>query len=112
MTQHPVTPRRRVRTTWLQLRTRRDADYALRAAVSTLVLAITGGLQCLLNELRLTWNRLRLLPGDEAGYASKSVIIVALLVLLAIAAGGILYTQVISKAIHTRIGCDQGRPCG
>jgi hypothetical protein len=89
-----------------------DAGYAPRAAVTTLVLAITGGLEYLVNELRLTWNRLRLLSRDEAGYTTKTVIITALLVVIAIAAGAILYTPVISKAIHTRRPCDTGRPCG
>jgi hypothetical protein len=115
MTHYLVTPFRRTRTrlrTRLQLLARSDAGYALRAAVTTLVLAITGGLEHLVDELRLTWNRLRLLSRDEAGYTTLTVIIVALLVVIAIAAGAILYTQVISKAIHTRRSCDTGRPCG
>ncbi len=48
-----MTPLRRDRTT-LQLLARSDAGYALWAAVTTLVLAITGGLEYLLNDLRLT----------------------------------------------------------
>jgi hypothetical protein len=42
---------------------------------------------------------------DDAGYTTQAVIITALLVVLAIAAGAILWTHVISKAIHTRHGC-------
>ncbi len=115
MTHYLVTPLRRTRTrlrTRLQLLARSDAGYALRAAVTALVLAITGGLEHLVDELRLTWNRLRLLSRDEAGYTTLTVIIVALLVVIAIAAAAILYTQVISKAIHTRRSCETGRPCG
>jgi hypothetical protein len=115
MTHYLVTPFRRTRTrlrTRLRLLARSDAGYAPRAAVTTLVLAITGGLEYLVNELRLTWNRLRLLSRDEAGYTTKTVIIGVLLVVIAIAAGAILYTQVISRVIHTRRPCDTGRPCG
>ena len=101
MTHYLVTPFRRTRTR-LQLLARSDAGYALRAAVTTLVLAITGGLEYLASELRLTWNRLRLLSCDEAGYTTRAVIITALLLLIGIAAGAILWTQVISKAIHTK----------
>jgi hypothetical protein len=64
-----------------------------------------GGLEYLLNELHLTRKRLRLLSRDDAGYTTQAVIITALLVVLAIAAGAILWTHVISKAIHTRHGC-------
>ena len=110
-TRHLMTPLRRTRTR-LQLLARSDAGYALRAAVTTPALAITGGLEYLLNELRLTWNRLRLLSRDEAGYTTKTVIIAALVVVIAFAAFVFLWMTVISKAIHTRIGCDPGRPCG
>jgi hypothetical protein len=41
-TQHLVTPRRRTRTTRLQLLTRRDAGQALKAAVTTPALAGPG----------------------------------------------------------------------
>jgi hypothetical protein len=99
-----VTPLRRTRTR-LQLLARSDAGHALQAAATTLVLAITGGLEYLVNELHLTWKRLRLLSRDDAGYTIQAVIITALLVVLAIAAGAILWTHVISKAIHTRHGC-------
>jgi hypothetical protein len=105
MTHYLVAPFRRTRTrlrTRLQLLTRSDAGHALRVAVTTLVLAISGGLEYLLSELQLTWKRRRLLSRDDAGYTTQAVIITALLVVLAIAAGAILYVKVISKAIHTR----------
>ena len=57
MTRQLATPLRRTRT--LQLIARGDVGYVLRAAVTTAVLAITGGLECHLHELQLTWNRLR-----------------------------------------------------
>ena len=41
---YPVTPLRRTRTR-LQLPARSDAGHALQGAVTTLVLAITGGLE-------------------------------------------------------------------
>ncbi len=64
-TRHLVKPLRRAWTK-LQLLARSQAGYAPWAAVTTLVLAITDGLEYLLNELRLTWIRLRLLSRDEA----------------------------------------------
>jgi hypothetical protein len=99
-----VVPFQRTRTR-LQLLARGDAGPALQAAATTLVLAITGGLEYLVNELHLTWKRLRLLSRDDAGYTTPAVIITALLPVLAIAAGAILWTHVISKAIHTRHDC-------
>jgi len=80
--------------------------------VTTLVLAITGGLEYLINEMRLTWNRLRLVSRDEAGYATKTVIIAALLAVIGFTAFVILWMTVISKAMHPRISCQPGRPCG
>jgi hypothetical protein len=85
--------------------------YALRIAVTTLVLVATGGLEYLGNELRLSWNRLRLHSRDEAGSTTTRVIIVALVV-IALAAFVVLWMTVISKAIHTRVGCHPGKPCG
>jgi hypothetical protein len=111
MTCHLVTPFRRTRAR-LQLLARSDAVYALRVAVTTLVLTITGGLEYLVHELRLTWNRRRLLSRDEAGYTTKTVIIVGLVVVSAFAAFVFLWMTVISEAIHTRVSCHPGRPCG
>jgi hypothetical protein len=72
-----------------------------------------GGLECLVNELRLNWNRLRLLPRrDEAGYTTTTVIIVAFVVVIAFAAFVFLWMTVISKSIHTRMSCHPGTPCG
>lgn len=96
----------------MRLVARSRAGYALRAAVTTLVLAITGGLEYLINEMRLTWNRLRLVSRDEAGYATKTVIIAALLAVIGFTAFVILWMTVISKAMHPRISCQPGRPCG
>jgi fatty acid desaturase len=86
--------------------------YALRAAVTTLVFVTTGGLEYLVNELRLSWNRLRRLSRDEAGYTTTTVIVVALVVVIALAAFVVLWMTVISKAIHTRVECHPGKPCG
>jgi hypothetical protein len=86
--------------------------YALRAAVTTLVLVTNGGLEHLVNELRLTWNRLRLLSRDEAGYTTKTGMVVGLVVVIALTAFVVLWMTVISKAIHTRVGCHPGKPCG
>jgi hypothetical protein len=86
--------------------------YALRAAVTTLVLVTNGGLEYLVNELRLSWNRLRLLSRDEAGYTTKTAMVVGLVVVIALAAFVVLWMTVISKAIHTRVGCHPGKPCG
>lgn len=99
-----LAPFQRTRTR-VQLLARGDAGHALQAAATALVLALAGGLEYLLNELHLTWKRLRLLSRDDAGYTTQAVVITALLVVLAIAAGAILWTHVISKAIHTRHGC-------
>ena len=111
MTRHLATLFRRTRTR-LQLLARGDADHALRAAVTTLVLVSTGGLEDLVNELRLTWTRLWLLTRDEAGYTTTTVIIVGFVVVIAFAAFVFLWMTVISKAIHTRVSCHPGRPCG
>jgi hypothetical protein len=91
---------------------RSDAGSARRAAVTTLVLVITGGLEYLVDELRLTRNRLRLPPSDEAGYTTTTLILVALVVVILFAAFVVLWMTVISKAIHTRTSCHPGRPCG
>lgn len=99
-----VAPFQRTRTR-LQLLARGGAGHALQAAATTLVLATTGGLGYLASDLHLTWKRLRLLSRDDAGYTTRAVTITALLLVLAIAAGAILWTHVISKAIHTRHGC-------
>jgi hypothetical protein len=81
--------------------------------MTTLALAAAaGGLGYLVDELRLTWNRLQRPARDEAGYATKTVIIAGVVVVITVAAGAILYMQVISKAIHTRRSCYIGRPCG
>ena len=111
MTRNLATLFRRTRTR-LQLLARSDASYALRAAVTTLVLVTTGGLEYPVNELRLTWNRLRLLSHDETGYTTTAVIVVALVVVIAFAAFVVLWMTVISKAIHTRVSCHPGKPCG
>ena len=97
MTNYLFTPFRRSRAR-LQLLARGEIGSAVQAAVVTLVLAISGGLEYLANELQLTWNRLRLLSRDEAGYTTQTVIMTALLAALAIAAGAIIYTKVIDKA--------------
>ena len=86
--------------------------YVLRAAMTTLVLVTTGGLEYLVKELRLTWNRLRLLSRDEAGYTTMTRIVVALLVVIAMVGFVVLWMTVISKAIHTRVECHPGKPCG
>ncbi len=109
MTRHQATLFRRTRTR-LQLLARRG--YSVGAAVTILVLVTTGGLEYLLNELRVTWNRLRLLSRDEAGYTTTTGIIVALVVVIVFAAFVVLWMTVISKAIHTRVSCHSGRPCG
>lgn len=91
------------------------AGYALRPAVATLVFAMCGGLDSLVREVQVTWVRLRRLhvvSRDEAGYTIQGVIMTALLAALVIVAGTIVYTQVISKAIHTRTPCVSQRPCG
>ena len=102
---------RRTRTR-LQLLARSDARCALRAALTTLVLVTTGGLEYTVNELRLTWNRLRLLSHDDAGYTTTALIVVALVVVIAFAAFAVLWVTVISKTIHTRVSCHPGKPCG
>ena len=86
--------------------------YVLRAAMTTLVLVTTGGLEYLVKELRLTWNRLRLLSRDEAGYTTMTRIVVALVVVIAMVGFVVLWMTVISKAIHTRVECHPGKPCG
>jgi hypothetical protein len=111
MTRHLATLFRRPRTRW-QLPARRDAGYALRAAVTTVVLVTAGGLEHLVNELRLTWTRLRLLSRDEPGYTTTTLIMVALVVVIALAAFVVLWMTVISRAIHTRVPCHPGKPCG
>ena len=111
MTRYLLAPFRRTRARWQPL-ARSHAGYALWSAVTTLVLSITGGLDYLVTELRTTWKGLRLLSRDEAGYTTKIVIVVGLLVVIAFAAFVILWMTVISKAIHTRVTCHPGRPCG
>jgi hypothetical protein len=86
--------------------------YALRAAVTMLLLVATGGPEYLVNELRLKWNRLRPFSPDEAGYTTKTAMAVGLVVLIAFTAFVALWMTVISKAIHTRVGCHPGKPCG
>jgi succinate dehydrogenase/fumarate reductase cytochrome b subunit len=98
--------------TRLQLLARRDAGSVLRAAVTMLAVVTTGGREHLVNGLRLAWNRRRLLSRDDAGYTTTSVIIVALVVVIALAAFVFLWMTVISKAIHTRVSCHPGNPCG
>ena len=97
MTHYLVGPIERSRT-----RLRRMSSATLGAtlagAATTLVLAITGGLGAIANEAQLTWNRLRVLSRDEAGYTTQTVIMTALLAALAIAAGAIIYAKVIDKA--------------
>jgi hypothetical protein len=80
--------------------------------VTTQVLVTNGGLEYLVNELRLSWNRLRLLSRDEAGYTTKTAMVVGLVVVIALAAFVVLWMTVIAKAIHTRVGCHPGKPCG
>lgn len=99
-----VAPFQRTRTR-LQLLARGGAGHVLQAAATTLVLATTGGVEYLVNDLHLTRKRLRLLSRDDAGYTTRAVIITTLLVALAIATGAILWTHVISRAMHTRHGC-------
>jgi hypothetical protein len=111
MTGHLATPFRRTRTR-LRLLARHYDGYTLRAAVTTLVLVTTGGLESLVNELPLTWNRLRLLSRGEAGYTTTKVIIATLVVVIALAAFVVLWMTVISKALHTRVSCHPGQPCG
>jgi hypothetical protein len=111
MTRHLAVLVRRIRTR-LHLRIQHDAGHALRVAVTTLVLVTTGGLEYLLNELRLTWNRLPLLSRDEAGFTTTTLVIAGLAVVIAFAAFAVLWMTVISKAIHTRVSCHPGRPCG
>ena len=108
MTRHRATLFRRTRTR-LQLLARRGYSVG---AVTILAVVTTGGLEYLLNELRVTWNRLRLLSRDEAGYTTSTAIIVALVVFIAFAGFVVLWMTVISKAIHTRVSCHAGRPCG
>jgi hypothetical protein len=52
MTRQLATRLRRTRTR-LQLLAPQNARYPLRAAVTTLALVAIGGLECLVNELRL-----------------------------------------------------------
>jgi hypothetical protein len=111
MTRHLATLFRRARTR-LQLLARRHAGYALSAAGTTLVLVTTDGLEQLVNELRLTWNRLRLPARHEAGYTTTAVMIGALILVIGFASFVVLWMTVISKAIHTRTSCQPGRPCG
>ncbi len=98
-------------TRW-QLLARSVAGHALRAAVPTLVVVTTGGLEDLVNELRLIWTRLRLLSRGEAGYATRTAVIVSLVVVIAFTAFVVLWMTVISKAIHTRVSCHPPSPCG
>lgn len=111
MTCHLATLSRRIRTRF-PLLARSVAVDPLRAAGTTLMLVSLGGLEDLVNELRVTWNRLRLLSRDEAGYTTTTAIVVALVVVIAFGTFMILWTTVISKAIHTRVSCHPGRPCG
>jgi hypothetical protein len=112
MTRHLATLFRGTRTRW-PLLVRSDAGYARRTAMTALVLAITGGPEHLVDELLgLTRNRLRLLPGDDAGYTTTTAILVALVAVIAFAAFVVLWMTVISKAIHTRVTCHPGTPCG
>jgi hypothetical protein len=53
------------------------------------VLVTTGGLEHLVNEPRLSWNRLRMLIRDEAGYTTA--IVVALVAVIALAAFMVLW---------------------
>ena len=111
MTRHRATLFGRTRTR-SQLLARHDAGYTLRDAVMTLILVTTGGLEHLVDELRLTWNRRRPLFREESGYTTAMVIVVALVVVIAFVAFAVLWMTVISKAIHTRVGCHPGKPCG
>jgi hypothetical protein len=111
MTRHLAIVFRRTRTR-LELLGRSDARYALQTAVTTLVVAITGRLEYLVNELWVPWIRSRLLSRDEAGYMTKTLIIAGLVVVVAFAAFVFLWMTVISKAIHTRVSCHPGSPCG
>ncbi len=77
-----------------------------------LVLVTIRWLEHLVTELRLAWNRLRLLSRDEAGYTRTTVIIAAFVLLITFALFGVLWMTVISKAIHTRMSCNPGKPCG
>ena len=104
LTRHLATLFRWTRTR-MQLLARRDAGYALRTAVMTLVLVTTGGLKHLVDELRLMWNRWLLLSRDEAGSSTTTVVVLALVVVIAFAAFVFLRMTVISKAIHTRVSC-------
>jgi hypothetical protein len=92
----------------LQRLTRSEIGSAIGAAAVSFVVAIGGGLDCLLNELQLTRNRLRTLSRDEAGYTTQTVIMTALLAALAIAAGAIIYTKVINKANSINLDGNSG----
>jgi hypothetical protein len=80
--------------------------------VTALLLAISGGSEYLVHEPQLTRKRLWLAARDEAGYATMKVIVVGLLAVVVVAIGAVPYMTVISKAIHTRHGCNVGSPCG
>jgi hypothetical protein len=97
MTHYLVGPIQRSRTRLLRV-SNSTLGLTLAAAAATLAVTITGGLESIVNEAQLTWNRLRLLSRDEAGYTTQTVIMTALLAALAIAAGAIIYTKVIDKA--------------
>ena len=107
MTHYLVGPIRRTRTRLRRLSSS-TLGTALVAAGTTLALAITGGLDYLVSELQLTWNRLRLLSRDEAGYTTQTVIMTAILAALAIAAGAIIYTKVIDKANSINLNGNSG----
>jgi len=107
MTHYLVGPMQRRRTR-LQRFTHSTFGVALSAAAATLVLAITSGLEFICDEFQLTWNRLRLLSRDEAGYTTQTVIMTALLAALAIAAGAIIYTKVIDKAQSINLNGNSG----
>ena len=107
MTHFLVGPIRRTRMRLRRLSSSTPGT-ALAAAGTTLVLAISGGLDYLVAELQLTWNRLRLLSRDEAGYTTQTVIMTALLAALAIAAGAIIYTKVIDKANSINLNGNSG----
>jgi hypothetical protein len=110
-TRHLASPFRPTRTR-LPILARHGAGSALTAVVTTLVLVTTGGLMHLVNEPRLTWNRLRQLSRNDAGHTTTTVIVVAVVVVIAFAVFVLLWMTVISKAIHTRTTCHPGRPCG